>query len=118
MCQELDNLAREFARYRGTRKQVRYPQTLWGRATEMCKQHAPQKVAEVLGVSSHSLSRYLKSEKEASNNSPRFAPIQITQSQPSVQIHVSGPFKLTIDFSRSTEELAKLLCTIQGGVSC
>ena len=115
--QELANLAEEFTRYRENKKRVKYPQGLWDKAVNLCDRHPCQKVAHLLGVHSDSLRRHFRSVKKA-DNLPNFVPIQITQSQPSIQIHLKTPIPITIEFSRPTEELAKMLITIQEGVSC
>ena len=115
--QELANLAEEFSRYRENKKWVKYPQALWEKAANLCKEHPYQKIAHLLGVHSDSLRRHLHSIKKA-DNLPTFVPIQITQSQPPIQIHLKTPVPITIKFSRSTEELAKLLMSTQEEVSC
>lgn len=114
--QDLANLAEEFSRYRENKKRVKYPQCLWDKAANLCERRPYQKVAHLLGVHSNSLRRHLRSVKKA-DNLPNFVPIQITQSQPPIQIHLKTPVPITIEFSRPTEELAKLLMTIQEGVS-
>lgn len=115
--QELTNLAEEFSRYCENKKRVKYPQGLWDKAANLSEWHPYQKVAHLLGVHSDSLRRHLNSAKKT-DNPPNFIPIQITQSQPSIQIHLKTPVPITIEFSRPTEELAKLLMTIQEGVLC
>src|ERR1700722_15865182 len=114
--QELANLAEEFSRYRENKKKLKYLQAFWDKAANLCKRHPYQTVAHLLGVHSDSLRRHLHSVEKA-NNSPTFLPIQITQSQPVIQIHLKTPVPITIEFSRPTEELAKLLMIIQKGVS-
>lgn len=116
MCQELDNLAQDFSRYRGKRKRVRYPKHFWEKAVKMCGRHSIKKVAHVIGVSKNSLHRHLSPRNENHEVQP-FIPIDIGL-QSSVRIQVSGPLSMTVDFDRPTEELAKLMLAIQGGVSC
>jgi hypothetical protein len=113
--QELANLAEEFSRFRKNKKRAKYPQGLWDKAANVCERYPYQKVAHLLGVHSNSLRRHLHS---VADNLPDFVPIQITQLQSPLQIHLKTPIPITIEFSRSTEELAKLLMTIQKGVSC
>jgi hypothetical protein len=115
--QEIANLAEEFSRFRKNKKRVKYPQGLWSKAANLCERHPYQKVAHLLGIHKNSLRRHLHSVKKI-DNPPNFIPIQIAQSQPLIQIHLKSPVPITIEFSRSTEELAKLLMIIQEGVSC
>lgn len=117
MCQELKTLAEVFVRYRGMKKRVKYPTALWDRATEMCKQHPVQKVASSLHVCTDSLRRHLSLRKKTGKSISPFVPIEIAP-QPSIQLHVSGPLSMTIDFNRSTEEPAKLILAMQGEVPC
>lgn len=115
--QELANLAEEFSRYRGNRQRVKYPQTLWDKAANLCKLHPQEKVAHLLGVHNESLKRHIRSEKKT-DHLPTFVPIQITQSQSPIQIHLEIPIPITIEFCRSTEELAKLLISLQKEALC
>ena len=117
MCQKLATLAEDFAQYRGKRIKVKYPQTLWERALELCNQHPIKKVAKMLGISNVALQRHLNSRKIEGDSSP-FIPIQISESSQSIQIHIRGKVQVTIDFYRSTEELAKLVLAIQEGSLC
>lgn len=117
MCQELITLAEEFARYRRGKKQVKYPKAMWEKATPLCERHPMEKVASSLGVSLSSIRRQLRSKGKRGNTSAHFAPITIAPN-PSVQLHVRGPLPVTIEFDRSTEELAQLILALCGGVSC
>lgn len=117
MCKKLENLAQDFVQYRGNRKRTKYPKSFWDRAAELCKHHSIIKVAETLEISRYTLHRHLNSRKIEKNSSP-FIPIQIAEPSPSLQIQIGGTCPITIDFCRSTEELAKLLLAIQGVLSC
>lgn len=117
MCQELTTLAEDFARYRGRRKRAKYPAVLWDKAVRLCKRHPLERIADALQVCSESLRRHLQAKNKESNTGAQFVPINIT-SNPSIQIHVSGPLTMTIDFGRSTEELAKFILGIQGSLPC
>ena len=117
MYQELTNLAEDFARYRGRRKRVKYPQVLWDRAVRLCERHPLERIAEALQVCGESLRRHLQSGNKENGNDSLFVPINITPTS-SVQIHVNGPLSMTVDFDRSTEELAKFILRIQSGLPC
>lgn len=117
MCQELTTLAEDFARYRGRRKRAKYPAVLWDKAVQLCELYPLEKVASSLQVCNESLRRHLYSRIKECNASSQFIPINITPNS-SVQLHVSGPLPMTIDFDRSTEELAKFILAIQGGLPC
>jgi hypothetical protein len=120
MCHKLATLAEDFAQCRSKMTTGRYSQTLWDRAVELCKQHPIRKVAKVLGVNKNSLYRRLEPQKLESSSSP-FIPIRISElheSSQSVKIHIGGKVPITIEFSRSTEELAKLVLSIEGGLQC
>jgi hypothetical protein len=125
MCQQLTKLAEDFARYRGKKKRAKYPLTLWEKAIQLCKLHSLEAVANSLQVHSDSLRRYLKKPLQnrpkklttQPTQSAQFIPIAVTNHS-SVQIHFNGALAVTVDFDRSTEELAKLLLTLQGGLSC
>lgn len=117
MCQELTTLSEDFARYKGRRKRAKYPAVLWNKAVRLCERYPLERVANAIQVCSESLRRHLRSRNKESDTSSRFVPINIIPN-PSVQIHVSGPLSMTIDFDRSTEELAKFILGIQGGLPC
>lgn len=117
MCQELTTLAEDFASYRGRRKRTKYPQVLWDRAVRLCEHHPLEKIANALQICCDSLRRHLRSKYKENNNGSLFVPISITPN-PSVQIHVNGPLSMTINFDRSTEELAKFILRIQAGLPC
>lgn len=117
MCQELENLVEEFARYRGKKKRTKYPQNLWDRAIELSKQHSIKKVADALGICRDSLNRHFNSRK-MENNTPQFVPIRISEPPLPIQVHIGGAIPVTIDFCRSIEELAKLVLVIQRGALC
>ena len=116
MNQKLENLAKDFANHRGEKKNVKYPQALWNRAIEICKQQPLNRVSKALKISNRSIQRYIHLEKKTGSNLPEFSPIQIIQTESSVPIHIKGAVSITIEFNRSTEELAKLLCTLQGSL--
>ena len=118
MYRELNNLAEDFIQYRGNKKRAKYPQFLWDRAIEMCKHHSAISVAKALQVNIQSLNRHLKPAEQTNCNAETFIPIQIAHSAPSVQLYIKSSLPMTIDFNRSTEELAKLILAIQGGLLC
>lgn len=117
MHQELNNLAKDFERYRGQRKRVKYPQALWDKAINLCNHLSVEKIAKALQVNFFTLQRHLTSGKTTNFNSPAFIPIQIAH-LPSIQLHIKSPVPITIDFNGSMEELAKLILGIQGGSPC
>lgn len=118
MYQELVTLAEDFARYRGQKKRVKYPAALWEKAIKLCEHYPQEKVSGSLQVSNESLRRHLRSRnKNRGSAAARFVPITVT-SHPSIQLHVKGQLSITIDFDRSTEELAKFILAIQGGPTC
>lgn len=116
MCQQLENLAKDFAQYRGDKRRAKYPKTLWEKAVELCKQHPTMKVAQAIGVNKDYLQLQLYSRK-IKDNVPQFIPVQISQPPIPVQIHIGGKIPITIDFCRSTEELVKLVVAL-GGEPC
>lgn len=116
MCQELENLAKDFAQHRGDKRRAKYPKSLWEKAIELCKQHSTIKVAQAIGVNKDYLQLHLYSRK-IKNNVPQFIPVQISQTPTPVQIHIGGKIPITIDFCRSTEELVKLVAAL-GGEPC
>lgn len=125
MCEELDNLAKEFAFHKGKSKWARYPEDLWERAIDFCNRYPVKVVAEALRVSVRTLCRRYSPHRNKTNKPPiiklakppEFIPIQI-EAQPSIQVHIDGPIRLSIEFNRSTEELAKFIFAVQGEVHC
>src|ERR1700691_390816 len=120
MDQELNSLAENFIQYRrdnSHKKRVKFPRSLWDRAIEICKRFPAIKVAKALQIDIQTLQHHLKSTKQAGPPAT-FIPIQIAHPHPPIQLHIKYPLPMTIDFNRSTEELAKLILTSQEGLTC
>jgi len=112
MNPNLREVARKFAQYRGQRKKVRYPSSLWEEARKLCDAYSISELTRHLKVGRATLLNHTKQPKN-----PSFVPV--TVSMPSVtKIHLTGTCPITVEFSGSVKELAELVTSIQGDSPC
>ena len=86
-AQCLEDVAKQFKHWRESRvRGERIPMALWGQAERLCQEHAPQRVAGVLGVALASLMRRLQHTGDSAVHRPgldtEFVEVVMTSASP------------------------------------
>ena len=99
---DLEAVAAEFKRWKGSLSYCRYPSHLWDKAYELRERYPLETIATALGVNA----LHLKHKFSDRANSITFAPLQVTESPPQ---------SMKISFKQVTLETTheQVVCVIQ-----
>jgi hypothetical protein len=100
LMSDLDSVAEEFKKWRGSLSYCRYPQHLWDKAHKLTEHYPLKIIASALGINV----QYLKSKFSHREKPIAFASVQVTSLPPSVKIE----FK-QMTFQVSHEQLGPII---------
>jgi hypothetical protein len=99
---ELQAVAEEFKKWKGTLFNCRYPSHLWDKAHQLTAHHPLKTIASALGLNL----QYLKHKLSQRRKSITFAPVQITAPMP-IKIEIKQ-----ITFHTTHEQLESVIQTL------
>ncbi len=105
----IDELARKFKEWRGSRRQCRFPKAFWDDIRQLSTHHTLKIISKKFGISEQYIRRKLKNPQQV-----KFAQVKVASQPSAVTIEFSDNNlrPMTVRFQANHDELVRVILTL------